>query len=128
MRQLRRKIAADEMKKLNLLEKWPGPNSARRRRGCIVNDNWLAGGGEFAVFGDQIVAQPSQNSEPIGEASVRTANGLGIPSSPATGGVGGGVTYIAFVGTGSQPVDMENIPEVQSLGAQLTESLLQNNP
>lgn len=83
---------------------------------------------EFAVFGDQIAAQSGETGEPIGEASVRTANGLGIPSSPATGGVGGGVTYIAFVGPGSQPADMENIPQVQSLGAQLTESLLDNNP
>jgi hypothetical protein len=83
---------------------------------------------EFAVFGDQIAAQPGQSGEPIGEASVRTANGLGIPSSPATGGVGGGVTYIVFVGTGSQPADMENIAEIQTLGAKLTESLLANNP
>jgi hypothetical protein len=82
---------------------------------------------EFAVFGDQIAAQPGQTGEPIGEASVRTANGLGIPSSPASGGVGGGVTYIVFAGPGSQPADMENIPEVQMLGAQLTEALLNNN-
>lgn len=83
---------------------------------------------EFAVFGDQIAAQPGQKGEPIGEASVRTANGLGIPSSPATGGVGGGVTYIVFAGMGSQPMDMENIPEIQSLGVALTEALLANNP
>jgi hypothetical protein len=83
---------------------------------------------EFAVFGDQIAKQAGQSTEHIGEASVRTANGLGIPSSPATGGVGGGVTYIVFVGPGSQPADMENIPEIQSLGAQLTEALLANNP
>jgi hypothetical protein len=83
---------------------------------------------EFAVFGDQIGKVGGQSTEPIGEASVRTANGLGIPSSPASGGVGGGVTYIAFVGPGSQPADMENIPEVQSLGARLTEALLDNNP
>jgi hypothetical protein len=83
---------------------------------------------EFAVFGDQIAAQPGEKGEVIGEASVRTAVGLGIPSSPANGGVGGGVTYIAFVGTGSQPADMENIQEIHTLGAQLTESLLDNNP
>ena len=83
---------------------------------------------EFAVFGDQIAAQPNQKGEAIGEASVRTANGLGIPSSPANGGVGGGVTYIAFVGTGSQPADMEDVAEIQRLGARLTESLLRNNP
>jgi hypothetical protein len=85
---------------------------------AVIYNNQL----EFGVFGDQ------GPSDIIGEASVRTANGLGIPSSPARGGVGGGVTYIVFVGTGSQPADMENIPEVQTLGAQLTESLLQNNP
>jgi hypothetical protein len=83
---------------------------------------------EFAVFGDQIAAEPGEKGEDIGEASVRTAVGLGIPSSPATGGVGGGVTYIAFVGTGSKPADMENIAEIQSLGAQLLASLLNNNP
>ncbi len=84
---------------------------------AVIYNNQL----EFGVFGDQ------GPSDIIGEASVRTANGLGIPPSPALGGVGGGVTYIVFVGTGSQPADMENIPEIQSLGAQLTESLLGNN-
>ncbi|HTA92383.1 MAG TPA: glycoside hydrolase family 75 protein, partial [Polyangiaceae bacterium] len=85
---------------------------------AVIYNNQL----EFGVFGDQ------GPTDIIGEASVRTANGLGIPSSPATGGVGGGVTYIVFVGTGSTPADMENIPQIQALGAQLTESLLQNNP
>jgi hypothetical protein len=83
---------------------------------------------EFAVFGDTIEYQAGDPNEPIGEASVRTAKGLGIPASPATGGVGDGVTYIAFTGNGSQPKDMEDIVEVQALGAKLLESLLQNNP
>jgi len=77
---------------------------------------------EFGVFGD------TGPKDIAGEASVRTAVGLGIPGSPANGGVGSGVTYIAFVGAGSQPADMENLSEIQSLGAKLTESLLQNNP
>ena len=64
----------------------------------------------------------------IGAAGCRTANGLGIPSSPASGGVGSGVTYIVFVGAGSQPADMENISEIQSLGASLTKRLISNNP
>ena len=84
---------------------------------AVIYNNQL----EFGVFGDQ------GPSTIIGEASVRTANGLGIPASPATGGVGGGVTYIVFVGTGSQPSDMENISQIQSLGASLTEALLSNN-
>jgi hypothetical protein len=83
---------------------------------------------EFAVFGDTIEYQPGDANEPIGEASVRTAKGLGIPASPATGGVGSGVTYIAFTGKGTQPKDMEDIAEVQALGKQLLESLLANNP
>lgn len=91
---------------------------------AVIHKNQI----EFAVFGDQIAAQPGKKGEVIGEASVRTAVGLGIPQSPATGGVGGGVTYIAFVGTGSQPTDMESIPDIQALGAQLIESLLSKNP
>ena len=83
---------------------------------------------EFAVWGDTIAYQAGDSGEPIGEASVRTAVGLGIPASPASGGVGSGVTYIAFAGTGSQPVDMEDLAEVQALGAKLLLSLLQNNP
>jgi len=83
---------------------------------------------EFAVFGDQIEYQKGDSGESIGEASVRTAKGLGIPASPASGGVGSGVTYIAFTGEGSQPKDMEDIAEIQALGTKLLESLLQNNP
>jgi hypothetical protein len=81
---------------------------------------------EFAVFGDQIEYQKGDASEPIGEASVRTAKGLGIPASPASGGVSGGVTYIAFTGKGTQPKDMEDVAEIQALGTKLLESLLQN--
>lgn len=83
---------------------------------------------EFAVFGDQIEYQKGDANEPIGEASVRTAVGLGIPASPASGGVSGGVTYIAFTGKGTQPKDMEDVAEIQALGTKLLESLLANNP
>ena len=85
---------------------------------AVIYNNQL----EFGVFGD------TGPTDIIGEASVRTANGLGIPASPATGGAAGGVTYIAFVGAGSQPADMENLTQIQTLGAQLTEALLKNNP
>ncbi len=82
---------------------------------------------EFAVFGDQIAYQAGDGGESIGEASVRTAKGLGIPASPASGGVGSGVTYIAFTGKGTQPKDMEDVAEIQALGMKLLQSLLQNN-
>jgi hypothetical protein len=85
---------------------------------AVIYNNQL----EFAVFGDQ------GPNNIIGEASVRTANGLGIPPNPASGGVGAGVTYIAFVGTGSQPSDMENLTEIQTLGAKLVQRLIANNP
>jgi hypothetical protein len=84
---------------------------------AVIYNNQL----EFGVFGDQ------GPTDIIGEASVRTANGLGIPPSPASGGVGSGVTYIVFVGAGSQPQDMENISQIQTLGAELVEALLQND-
>ncbi len=83
---------------------------------------------EFAVWGDTIQYQAGDKGEPIGEASVRAAVGLGIPSSPASGGVGSGVTYIAFAGPGAQPKDMEDLAEVQALGTKLLTALLQNNP
>jgi len=55
---------------------------------AVIYDNQL----EFGVFGD------TGPTDIIGEASVRTATGLGVSGSPANGGVSGGVTYIAFVG------------------------------
>jgi hypothetical protein len=76
---------------------------------------------EYAVFGD------TGPSNIIGEASFLTAKNLGIDSSPATGGTPGPVTYIVFVGPGTQPSDIENQNETQSLGAALTQQLLANN-
>jgi hypothetical protein len=85
---------------------------------AVIYNNQL----EFAVFGDQ------GPTTLIGEASYRTAAGVGINPSPARGGAPGGVTYIVFVGDGSQPVDMENLAEVQALGTKLAEALVANNP
>jgi hypothetical protein len=76
---------------------------------------------EFAVFGDQ------GPTNLIGEASYATANNLGINPSPARGGIGSGVTYIVFVGPGTQPHDIENQAETRQLGSQLTAKLLANN-
>jgi hypothetical protein len=73
---------------------------------------------EYAVFGDQ------GPTNLIGEASYSCAKNLGINPSPATGGVGGGVTYIVFVGPGTQPSDIENQQETQQLGASLAQELV----
>ena len=78
--------------------------------------------------GDTIAYQAGDAGEPIGEASVRAAVGLAIPSSPASGGVSGGVTYIAFAGKDAQPADMEDLASVQALGQKLLLALLEYNP
>ncbi|HEY2517671.1 MAG TPA: glycoside hydrolase family 75 protein, partial [Polyangiaceae bacterium] len=76
---------------------------------------------EYAVFGDQ------GPTDLIGEASFRTAANLGINSSPASGGVDGDVTYIVFTSSNARPHDIESQPEIQSLGAQLAQQLVQSN-
>jgi chitodextrinase len=50
-----------------------------------------------AVFGDT-QGPPGGDARELGEASVRTADLLGIPSSGTTGGVDSGVTYVVFSG------------------------------
>jgi hypothetical protein len=76
---------------------------------------------EFAVFGD------TGPTDLIGESSYACAEGLGIDPNPATGGVGGGVTYVVFVGANTAPHDLESRTETQTLGDQLLTQLLANN-
>ncbi len=61
-----------------------------------------------AVVGDQ------GPRERIGEASYATAERLGIPSSPTSGGVGSGVTYIVYPGVKVNPI--ESASEAHRLG------------
>jgi len=77
---------------------------------------------EFAVFGD------TGPIDIIGEASYACAAGLGINPDPGNGGIGSGVTYIAFTGTGAKPADIENQSQTATLGQQLAQMLLQSNP
>ena len=51
-----------------------------------------------AVFGDT-QGPPGGDARELGEASVMTADLLGIPSSGTTGGVDTGVTYVVFSGS-----------------------------
>jgi hypothetical protein len=85
---------------------------------AVIYNNQL----EFAVFGDQ------GPSDIIGEASYATANNLGIPPDPATGGTAGPVTYIVFVGSGTAPKDLSNPLETWQLGMSLAQQLVANNP
>jgi len=63
----------------------------------------------------------------IGEASYACAKNLGIDPDPATGGSEGPVTYIAFVGQGTAPADIENQTETKTLGEKLALALVANN-
>jgi hypothetical protein len=85
---------------------------------AVIYDNQL----EFAVFGD------TGPSTIIGEASYATANNLGIPPDPDTGGTSGPVTYIVFTGTGTAPQDLSNPLETWQLGMTLAQQLIANNP
>jgi len=77
----------------------------------------------FAVFAD------TGPTTIIGEGSVALANALGYPSSPANGGVEGNtVTYIAFTGSGTVPDKVEDRTSIETLGNQLLQQFLANNP
>jgi hypothetical protein len=89
--------------------------------GAVVAVIWQ-GRMQYGVFGDTGPANI------IGEASYATAANLGINPDPATGGAGSGVIYIAFVGDGSVPSDVENQGETGHLGDQLASQLIANNP
>jgi hypothetical protein len=77
----------------------------------------------YAVFGD------TGPSDIIGEGSYALASALGIPPSPANGGVlGNTVTYLAFTGAGAVPADIENATAVAALGEKLVQQFLVDNP
>jgi hypothetical protein len=75
----------------------------------------------YAVFGD------TGPTNIIGEASYATAQKLGINPDPSNGGVGSGVTYITFVGSGTRPSNIEDQSETTSLGQKLAASLIAKN-
>jgi Fungal chitosanase of glycosyl hydrolase group 75 len=76
---------------------------------------------EYAVFGD---IGPSSI---IGEASYATANDLGIDPDPQFGGADGGVTYIAFTGSGGVVAPIEDHSAAVQLGESLAATLIANN-
>ena len=101
----------------------------------IPNNNYsaVAPGAVIAViYGNKMTYAIHGDTGPpaiIGEGSVALANALGIPPSPANGGVlGNTVTFIAFTGPGTVPNDIENQAEVDALGKALTQQFLMNNP
>jgi hypothetical protein len=84
---------------------------------AVIYNNKL----EYAVFGD------TGPSNIIGEASYACAAALGINPDPGNGGTGSGVTYIAFVGAGTVPADIEDQAATKTLGEKLAAALLKSN-
>jgi hypothetical protein len=76
---------------------------------------------QYAVFGD------TGPTDIIGEASYACAAKLGINPDPSNGGVGGGVTYIQFIGSGSRGSNIEDQNETNTIGANLAAKLIANN-
>ena len=72
----------------------------------------------YGIFGD---AGPSAI---IGEGSFAMAQALGIPSSPRTGGVDSGVTYLVFTGAAARVAHNESHAEAVSLGEALLGGVL----
>jgi hypothetical protein len=75
---------------------------------------------QYAVFGD------TGPDNIIGEASYACAAALGIDPDPLTGGTNGPVTYIAFLGSGAIPPDIEDQTATRALGETLAAQLLRS--
>lgn len=72
----------------------------------------------FGIFGDLGPAGI------IGEASYAMAEALGIPSSPISGGVGSGVTYLVFTGTSARVTRNEDHAEAVRMGEALLDAFV----
>jgi hypothetical protein len=60
---------------------------------CLVYNN-TTGDNDFAIYAD------TGPRDQIGEGSIALAAALKVPSSPRTGGVSAGITYVVFPGSG----------------------------
>jgi len=72
----------------------------------------------FGIFGD---AGPAAI---IGEGSYAMAEALGIPSSPRTGGVDSGVTYLVFTGAAGRVTRNEDHAEAVRIGEALLDAFV----
>lgn len=81
------------------------------------------------IYGDRVVYGVAGDVGPkdaIGEASYAMAKALGIDPNPKSGGVGSGVTYIAFTGTAAISAPIEDHARATALGASLASKLVGN--
>ena len=85
---------------------------------AIIYRNWVA----YAVFLDE-----DGEHDRIGEASIATANLLGVDPDPKTGGTDGPVTYIVFTGESGRitdPKDYSNHKLAVEIGVKRAKELL----
>lgn len=91
---------------------WSGYGSA----GAIIYNGQV----QYAPYADASVKK-------IGELSQAAAARLGIPTSPVSGGVDSGVTYIVFTGPGTYVDPIESEAAAVGLGQSLAQKLIENN-
>ncbi len=96
-----------------------------------IKTGWSAYGSAGAmIYNGKIVYGPYADAGPagiIGELSQAAAAKLGIPTSPISGGVSSGVTYIVFTGNNTYVDPIESASMATSLGKSLANTLLENN-
>ncbi|MEZ4454438.1 MAG: glycoside hydrolase family 75 protein, partial [Nannocystaceae bacterium] len=95
-----------------------------------IKTSWSGyGSAGIAIYNGKMVYAPYADAGPsgvIGELSQAAAAQLGIPTSPISGGVGSGVTYIVF--TGNQYVNpIESASQAKSVTESLAKQLIANN-
>jgi hypothetical protein len=110
-------------------------SSAADQYVVIPNDNYMdvtPGAVVAVIYGNKLTYAVFGDTGPpkiIGEGSVALAEALGIPWSPANGGVlGNTVTFIAFTGANAVPSNLEDRTAIETLGKSLTDKFLQDNP
>jgi hypothetical protein len=74
---------------------------------------------QFGIFGDE------GPSSIIGEASYAMAEALGVPSSPISGGVDSGVTYLVFTDATARVTHPESNAEAVNIGMPLLSAFVQ---
>lgn len=109
----------------------PLPSNGFDPKAFGIKTGWSGYGSAGAIiYNNKIVYAPYADAGPtgvIGELSQAAAAKLGIPTSPKTGGVPSGVTYIVFTGPNTYVNPIESLSMATSIGKDLANQLLDNN-
>ncbi len=95
-----------------------------------IKTGWSGyGSAGVMIYGGRVLYGPYADAGParvIGELSQAAAAVLGMSTSPTTGGVASGVTYIVFTGDAYvEPI--ESLTDARRVGESLAKALLENN-